>query len=196
MVIENCLILCAGLGTRMGKIGEVLPKPLSPIGEYTFLSYQYYLAKSIGIKNIHINVSHLASSVVDYIEKSKLSVNIHFETSPLEVGGAIQSLVNKGYDGNFLMINNDQIIKNGNTLLKKLIKAHSNNCIATLGVVGVEIEETYNRLIIENSRLVKVCKYNECLQHAEPDICGFGNREFKQDKKAKFYKRKKIYSNY
>ncbi len=37
MQINQALLLCAGLGTRMGNIGKHIPKPLWPIFEKKFI---------------------------------------------------------------------------------------------------------------------------------------------------------------
>jgi len=73
MQIDYCLILCAGIGTRMGPIGEVLPKPLWPIFESTILELQIKYAKEMGVKKIFVNGFHQAEIIKEYLEKKKLT---------------------------------------------------------------------------------------------------------------------------
>ena len=44
MKVDSCIILAAGMGSRMGQIGQSLPKPLLALGkDRTF--YQFYMSK-------------------------------------------------------------------------------------------------------------------------------------------------------
>ena len=49
MQIDYALILSAGLGTRMGEIGKILPKVLWPIYFKSLLELQIRYCQSLGI---------------------------------------------------------------------------------------------------------------------------------------------------
>ena len=174
MVIENCLILSAGKGTRMGKIGEVLPKPLWPIGKETLLSYQYKLAKKIGAKKIHINISHQADLIRKYVEDNNFDLIVHYEHELLDVGGTIQNLVNLGVQGNCLIINSDQLLQTHVSTFLSLINQQKLKNIATLFSVTVTSSERYNRFKTIDGNLVSITKFGEHDFHQNETYSGIG----------------------
>ena len=161
MEIDNCLILSAGFGTRMGRVGKYLPKPLWKLGDSTYLKMQYDLVRKIGFENIHINISHQSIKIKKYLEEKGLKVISHYEDSPLEVGGTIQSLVNKGFSGSCLILNCDQLLHQGEKIINDLILAHDEKHLATLGSVEVDHNESYNRLKVFKGSIVGVSKFGE-----------------------------------
>ena len=57
MKVDHVLILAAGKGTRMGKIGKVLPKVLWPIFAKNLIELQVSFAKKLAPNsNIYANV--------------------------------------------------------------------------------------------------------------------------------------------
>jgi len=174
MAIENCLILAAGMGTRMGVVGEILPKPLWRLGDMTCLSYQYDVARSLGIKKIYTNVFHRSPEIVEYIQKNELKIEILKETELLDIGGTIQNMVNNGVRGNCLILNSDQLIENHDHHLVNLIKKNSTSCLATLGAVNVKSEAPYNRLIVENGLLQGVRKFQDAKENEKLTYAGLG----------------------
>ena len=174
MAIKNCLILAAGMGTRMGKVGEILPKPLWPLGSKTFLSHQYSVAKALGVENIHVNVCHKTELICDYIKKNKLDINIHIENPVLDVGGTVQHLSNYGVKGNCLILNCDQLICNSTDNLQSLIESHRDESVATLASVIVESEEKYNRFRVSDNVLERVVPFQESLPADKTTYAGLG----------------------
>ena len=175
MRIDNCLILSAGFGKRMGKIGEMLPKPLWPIGDKTLLEYQYELVKSIGIKNIFVNISHQGNQITSFLSQKKLKVNIVEEATPIEVGGSLQNLVNMDVKGNCLIINSDQLILNFNDLVSKMEKLYKDMpTLGCLASVVVAESDPYNRFVINDEKLIAIQKYNKTGQNSNSTYAGVG----------------------
>ena len=86
------MILAAGLGKRMQPLTNTLPKPLLPINGKALIEYHIEALAKIGIKDIVINVSHLANVLMEQIgDGHHYGVNFHysFEDHPLETGGGI-----------------------------------------------------------------------------------------------------------
>ena len=52
MRVDECLIFSAGLGTRMGELGRILPKPAWPLFETTLLGAQIEFALELGCRRI------------------------------------------------------------------------------------------------------------------------------------------------
>lgn len=113
MQIDYCLITAAGLGTRMGPIGQVLPKILWPIFETTLLRLQVEFAKEWGAKKIYLNGHFLSPLVLSYIEENNLPVTFLHEETLLDVGGAIYNMAKQpevNHQGKLLVLNGDQFL--------------------------------------------------------------------------------------
>ena len=83
------------MGSRMGQIGQLLPKPLSPLGkDRTFLSILYEQIRKAGINKVYINTHHRYDLIREYVSR-KMNIEILPEPELLDVGGTIQSLANK-----------------------------------------------------------------------------------------------------
>jgi len=114
MQINHCLILAAGFGTRMGKIGEKLPKVMWPIFEKPLLHLQVAYAKSLGVNNIFINLHYMGDEIFQICKDDPMFENVQFlweKPEILDIGGAIHNLAAQGnvkYKGRLLVLNGDQ----------------------------------------------------------------------------------------
>ena len=73
------LILAAGRGTRLGLIGETIPKPLLtlPNGE-TLLGRLIRQMQVVGVHSITVVVGHMADKVVEHVDSMSSSASIDF----------------------------------------------------------------------------------------------------------------------
>jgi len=93
MSVKTGFILCAGLGTRMGLIGQCLPKPLWPIFEKTILDFVIAQMMDLGIEKIYINTHHCNEKFNNFVEeKYKNLITILYEDKLLGSGGAFHNL--------------------------------------------------------------------------------------------------------
>ncbi|MCB9093186.1 MAG: hypothetical protein H6620_11565 [Halobacteriovoraceae bacterium] len=110
MKIDYALIYSAGKGSRMGKIGEVLPKPLWPIFERNMLDLlTVYLDEFFGVNNFFVNTHHLADQIEDQIFQYEMTYL--YEENLLQNGGTLHSLAARDeiqYKGIALTHNGDQ----------------------------------------------------------------------------------------
>ncbi len=76
------LILAAGRGTRLGRLGERLPKPLIVLanGE-TLLGRLIRQMIEVGVQDITIVVGHMAEAVIDFVEILDCAASMHFVTA-------------------------------------------------------------------------------------------------------------------
>ena len=165
MQVDYALILSAGLGTRMGELGKVLPKVLWPIFSKSLLQLQIDYCSDLGINNVYINVHFLADEIKKHLEtmpKSKMKITILHEDPLLDSGGAIHNLAMRdevNYQGNLLLINGDQFLFFNKDVFKRAIDLlKSPDIRATLFGILVKKSESYNETVIENELLKDIQK--------------------------------------
>ncbi len=61
-------ILCAGFGTRMRPLTEVVPKPLLPFLNTPIVTYSLQLLSEAGINRVALNLHHLADTIPPVID--------------------------------------------------------------------------------------------------------------------------------
>ena len=166
MKIDYCLILSAGLGTRMGDIGKVLPKPIWPIFECSMLELQYLWAKKMGCKKVFINTHHLHKKVQNFLKlNNNLDIEVVHEETLLNTGGAIYNLKKRMNlkKGTILVVAGDQFYFFENSIwkgaLEKVEKSHG----LLFGLTVDGSKNSYNELCIENDILTKVENYSKKL---------------------------------
>lgn len=188
MRVDSCIILAAGMGSRMGKIGRDLPKPLWPLGrKKTFLSIQYEQIRKLGINHIYINTHHREDLVSEYVKKEKMDIEILPEAKLLNVGGTIQSLANKVKSGTCLLINCDQIFTGFEQILKGLKSSIKRDDLASLASIKLHHDEKYNRLRIQGEELKGILKYGEHKKFDNKTYSGLGIVNFSLvDEKSPF----------
>ncbi len=108
----RAMLLCAGLSTRLGAIGEALPKPLLPVCDFPILRYGVALLVGHGIRDIVINLHHKGELIREELgDGSALGARIRYseEEELLETGGglrvALPLLDPDGRDEPFLSMN-------------------------------------------------------------------------------------------
>ncbi|MDH4467763.1 MAG: NTP transferase domain-containing protein [Bacteriovoracaceae bacterium] len=156
-LLGGVLVLSAGFGTRMGKIGSILPKILWPIGNKTLFELQYLYIRQFFQGPIYFNVHYLYQDVLRYLDTHKekfKNVHILHEPEILEIGGAIHHLATKlmnPYQGKFLVLNCDQFLFMSHQQVLNLI-----NFLETSPVALASIQvpnQGYNSIVIEKGIL-------------------------------------------
>ncbi|OUX53920.1 MAG: hypothetical protein CBE47_02095 [Pelagibacteraceae bacterium TMED287] len=112
MKINKAMILAAGLGTRMQPLTLKTPKPLIKIGSYNLLERSINLLIEHGIKELVINVHHLADQIENFIKKKNFKIKIIISderTKLLNTGGGIFKGTESFNDDPFIVINPDTI---------------------------------------------------------------------------------------
>lgn len=159
MVLKNAFILSAGLGTRMGEIGQKIPKPLWPIFESNMIEVHIKRLRAIGVENIYINTHHFAEQFNEWLKAKKLSnVKLLHEKEILGSGGAIHNLKKKtGLCEQVLCINADiYYLLNESHYQNALQAMREQQAAVLLFSVPVEKEDSYNRLEVKDQKLKKI----------------------------------------
>lgn len=106
----RAMILAAGVGERMRPLTEHTPKPLLRVAGQPLLEYHIRALAREGVRELVINVSHLAGQLQDFCgDGSRWGVRIAYspEPSPLETAGGIHRALPLLGDAPFMVINGD-----------------------------------------------------------------------------------------
>ncbi|MBI2521370.1 MAG: NTP transferase domain-containing protein [Bdellovibrio sp.] len=187
MGIDAAYILCAGLGTRMGPIGTVLPKPLWPLFEKTCLDLVILQVKALSINNIIINTHHLSNKIEEHI-KNTYDVGIHVLHEPILLGsgGAIHN-VKKHFPWlkKILVLNADFFFLLTPQILKLALNEMKNE-LSLLFSITVPFGAGLNQICVMNgllkniihSSLIKSCAFYET--YAGVCILNLGAMEYRE----------------
>lgn len=162
MQIDHALILCAGMGTRMGEIGKKIPKPLWPVFFKTLLELQVDYCHSLGIKRLFLNTHFLSEEIETHLKSNpKFADVIMLHEDPLlDSGGAIHNMASRGdvnYTGNLLLVNADQFLFFDQKYFTDALSALENSRAALFGI-KVDKSAKYNETVLENDLLKEIRK--------------------------------------
>ena len=126
----RAMILCAGLGTRLGKLGADCPKPMLPVCGLPILRYGVANLVGHGVRDLVINTHHLGDVIrAELGDGSRFGARIQYvhEVALLGTGGglkhALPLLDPDGRDEPFLSINGKLIFDLDVTALAAAFRA-------------------------------------------------------------------------
>lgn len=168
MQIDHCLIMAAGFGTRMGQIGQKLPKVLWPVFEKSLLELQVSYARSLGAKKIYINLHHMGEEIERFCKNKSIFDDVIFlleKPEILDIGGAVHNLAARSdvkYSGKLLVLNADQFFYLKKEELDQFLAPHAKSPGVLFSYL-VNNSQGYNALIINDKREVKSITKNKDL---------------------------------
>lgn len=111
-MISSCIILAAGLGTRMRPLTNDRPKPMVQIIDQPIIAYVMDMCLEAGIDHIVMNYHYQAKLLIDYVQEnySHHHITLSDETELLlDSGGGILNALKHIQDDTFFVINADCI---------------------------------------------------------------------------------------
>ena len=111
-MIEQALILCGGLGTRLGALTARTPKPLLPVGGAPFLDVLLFELGRHGVKRVLLLAGFAAPRILDYVASTPLKarfgleIEVSVEPERAGTGGAIWHARDR-LDDLFFILNGD-----------------------------------------------------------------------------------------
>jgi D,D-heptose 1,7-bisphosphate phosphatase len=111
-MIAQAVILCGGLGSRLGAVTAALPKPLLPVGEGSFLDLLLFELGRHRIRRILLLAGFMAEKIVRYAAMTPLKtrfgldIEVAVESCPAGTGGALWQARDQ-LDDSFLLLNGD-----------------------------------------------------------------------------------------
>lgn len=113
-MIRQAVILCGGLGTRLGSLTETTPKPMLPVGDRPFLEILIGEVARQGFDDIVLLACFCADQVNAFIEQSRFigrlraKVRIVVEPAPAGTGGALR-YAHDVLASEFVLMNGDSL---------------------------------------------------------------------------------------
>src|SRR5687768_11651811 len=85
----RALILAGGKGTRLRPLTVYTPKPIVPVLNRPFLTYQLDLLRKAGISDVTLSLSYQPDKIEDVLgDGSEFGVELRFVTEPTALGTA------------------------------------------------------------------------------------------------------------
>ena len=158
MKINACFILGAGLGTRMGEAGKVIPKPLFPVFNLSLLEILLIQLRDLEVEKVFVNTFHQHELIQRYIKQRGLSCDVIVEDKLYGSGGAFYNLKTEVPElDTVLSINSDILFDIQKSDVESLLEVHQGTSdVVTLGTVTVDESSLYNRLECSGSMLKKI----------------------------------------
>jgi NDP-sugar pyrophosphorylase family protein len=137
----KAMVLAAGLGTRLRPLTNDRPKALVTVGGRTLLQITLERLRSIGVRDVIVNVHHFADLMIDYLQANNnfgLHIEISREEELLDTGGGLKKaawffLENTGATPEPFILHNADVISNIDLL--RMVRFHTErNALATLAV--------------------------------------------------------------
>lgn len=111
-MIRQAVILCGGLGTRLGSLTAAVPKPLLKIEETPFLDILIDELGRHGFNEILLLAGHLGEQIEDYARRSEaakrrgVSLRVSIESAPAGTAGGLVYVAEYLHD-EFVLLNGD-----------------------------------------------------------------------------------------
>lgn len=155
----NALILLGGMGSRLRPLTLSRPKPLLPILNRPFISYQINLLKKFGVKRVVLALGHQAAHFRRQLGTGKnwgVQFVYSLEKEPLGTGGAIRHAIPH--------LKGPVVILNGDILsdfdLGRMAALHKRKqAEATLALVGVEDPSAFG--LVETDEKGRILRFLE-----------------------------------
>jgi D-glycero-alpha-D-manno-heptose 1-phosphate guanylyltransferase len=109
----KAIVLCGGLGTRLGSLTRATPKPILEIANRPFLSYVLDQLSVPEIEEIVLSVGFRWEKIQDLFgfEWRGRSVTYSIENQPLGTGGAIKKSMYDAQCSEALVVNGDSLLR-------------------------------------------------------------------------------------
>jgi NDP-sugar pyrophosphorylase family protein len=144
----KAMVLAAGKGTRLLPLTGAVPKPMAPVVGKPIIQHIFELLAGSGIEEVHVNVHHLANSVLGvYGEKTRVDgTTIHFsrEEELMGTAGGVKRLSDR-FDETFVVIMGDALT---DIDLRKVVSFHKEQkALVTLALMHVT--DTFRYGVVE-----------------------------------------------
>jgi NDP-sugar pyrophosphorylase family protein len=153
------MILAAGRGTRLGALGQSVPKVLVDVGGRPLLGRQLDYLEQEGFSRVVINTYHLASQIMSFVARYRgpLEIACVKEESLLGTAGGVRNALPRLGPGPFLVLYGDVLVDE--PLAGAFDQHRERRALATL--VVYEEESTEGKGVVHLDRTGRVTGFAE-----------------------------------
>jgi glucose-1-phosphate cytidylyltransferase len=149
----TAVILCGGRGSRLGVLGDKMPKTLVKVNNKEILWYILNHLKVQGFTDVILPLGYKGGVIKKFLKKNKnFNLNIKAINTGIktEIGKRLSLIKNEIKSKNFLLLNGDAIFRFN---LKNIYKTH---CKKNLGVTFISGEFTYayGTIGVKNNKII------------------------------------------
>jgi NDP-sugar pyrophosphorylase family protein len=151
----DVVVLCGGLGTRLGNLLGDIPKPMAPVGDRPFLLLLLDHMTSFGFGRFVLCAGHMADVIERFFRSIHRSYKVELvrEDEPLGTGGALRQVRNRLQSDPVLVTNGDSFCALD---YEKMIEAHlSKSADITIAVVPMNRTTDYGSLMIDDDGRIR-----------------------------------------
>lgn len=176
---RECLVLAGGLGTRLGDLTKLKPKPLIEINGVPFLFYILDYLFLNNFSRVVICVSYKHDFFLNLIPSNYRGIEIVFsvEDTPLGTGGAFLFALNQMKTETFYMINADTFVSDSIIKFEELTDNHNWDIVC--GLSYVDNSHRYGKVVFNDPVI-------ESFEEKESNESGLINAGYYLIKKEKF----------
>lgn len=148
------MLLVGGLGTRLGEITRLTPKPMVKLGEKPFLDYLVDNLIRYGFKKILFLAGYKADAIVDYYqsrERQGVVFEYSIEESPAGTAGALWLAKDK-LDDQFVLFNGDTYFDFN--YLDLVIQAPQTPWGVKIGLRQIDDADRYGTVNLNNTQII------------------------------------------
>lgn len=151
------VIMCGGLGSRMGKLTQNCPKPMLPINGKPMLEIIIERLIAKGFKNFYLAINYLGEQIENYFgDGDSLGITIKYlkENKRMGTGGAL-SLINKEEITSPLVVTNADVLTDFN--IRNLLDFHiSSKSCATMAITEHCIQNPFGVVKFNNTDFIDI----------------------------------------
>ncbi|HEY2537794.1 MAG TPA: NDP-sugar synthase [Solirubrobacteraceae bacterium] len=155
----NAMILAAGRGTRLGELGQTIPKALVDVGGQPLLARQISYLKDGGIDRIVVNAHHLADQIERFVAEHPLAddIDVIFEPELLGTAGGVRNALSRLGEEPFLVLYGDVIVDEP---VVEMSRTHR-GAVASATITLYQTEEVEGKGTVELADDGTVSKFHE-----------------------------------
>jgi D-glycero-alpha-D-manno-heptose 1-phosphate guanylyltransferase len=163
-MMKEAILLAGGLGTRLQKVVNDVPKPMAPVSGRPFIEYVLDYLIASGIEKFIFSVGHKHEAFVTHFGNKYRDCEIIYsiEDTPLGTGGGIKKSLEHAKSRDVLVVNADTLFKVDISQFYKLHKKTIADISIALRYVddisrygGVEIDEDQRVIAFAEKNTVK-----------------------------------------
>tara|TARA_A100001011_G_scaffold389449_1_gene470958 strand:+ start:536 stop:1300 length:765 start_codon:yes stop_codon:yes gene_type:complete len=151
---KTAIILCGGIGSRLGNLGKKLPKCLVPINGRPIIWYIVNILKKNSFNHFILPIGYKGKMIKKFFKKNKEFKNLNIELVNTglntKIAKRIHLVKKKIISENFLLLNGDAIFDFG---LKNIFQNHINKR-KKITFLGSENQLPYGTIGVMNNKIV------------------------------------------